>query len=470
MSKITGNSFNKSAISLGCLLFLSGCSLAPVHKNFNAGEKFPQEYSGDILSVPEGQPQWQDSFPSKNLHDDVVKLISQNHEVEAAAARVEQAVAAHRVKHSSLFPSIDAGAGFDRSKIGGNSSGTEHGTGNIFSLSGIMKWEPDIWGQLRAKEKASSLTVKEKEAILDKTKMDLQDLLVRAWINYHVSKKLENVLAEQHETNLKFLALTEAYYKQGQGSRVDILQQRGRLLATEKALPEIISKKLVASNTYAVLMGTLPDCTDLIDDELPSIEKLTVVAAPFELFINRADLRACFLALQAADRNLAASVAERFPRLSLGVSYGRSRQSFSSVETETVLSLTSSLLAPIFDAGRLKAQMNQREAEVCESLALLKQAVLEAVREVEDSVNREHRLFDKQKILKRQILNARKTVDNSRLFYINGKGPYLTVLSSLIDLQNLQVEELELQEELLINRCSLLRALGAGWSNTHESY
>ncbi len=469
MAEITGNSFKKSAVNLGFLLFLSGCGLAPVHNDFNAVEKFQQEYSGDILSVPEGQPQWQDSFPSKNLHDDLVKLIRQNHEVEAAAARVEQAVAAHRVEYSFLFPSIDAGAGFDRSKIGGNSSQAEHVTGNIFSLSGIMKWEPDIWGQLRAKEKASSLTVKEREALLDKKKLDLQDLLVQAWINYHVSKKLENVLAEQHETNLDFLALTENYYKHGQGSSIDILQQQGRLLATEKAMPEIINKKKSAANAYRVLMGTVPNGADLIDDELPSIEELTVVASPFELFINRADLRAGFLALQVADRNLAASVAERFPRLSLGVSYGRNRQSFSSVETETVLNLTSSLLAPIFDAGRLKAQMNLREAEVCESLALLEQTVLEAVSEVEDAVNREQGLFDKQKILKRQILKAQKTVDNARLFYINGKGSYLTVLSSLIDLQNLQVEETELQEELLINRCSLLRALGAGWSIKHES-
>lgn len=461
---------NKLTTLLGYLLLISGCGIEPVHQGFNANEKFPQKYAEDILSIPDAQPVWQDSFPSKKLHNDIRLLISGNYELDAAIARVEQAVAVHNIENASLFPLIDAGVDFDRSKISGTGSEDKHGTGSTVSFNGIMNWEPDIWGRLRARERASSLTVKEKEALLDQKMMDLQNLLVQTWAIFHTSKKLEQILTEQQETNLKFLNFTKAYFIQGQGSAVDILQQQGRLLAVEKALPEITSKKRRAANTYAVLMGRIPDGNDLIDDDLPALQKLSGISTPFELFMNRPDLKAGFLALQAADENLAASVAERLPGLSVGFSYGRSRQSFSSVETETILSLTGSLLAPLFDAGRLKAKMNQQKAEACESLAILEQAVLEAVREVEDAINLELTLFDKKRYLDMEISNARKTLDNAKLFYINGKEPYFTVLSSLVDLQNLQVEEIELQQELLINRCRLLRALGARWSNQYERF
>jgi outer membrane protein TolC len=149
----------------------------------------------------------------------------------------------------------------------------------------------------------------------------------------------------------------------------------------------------------------------------------------------------------------------------MGLSYEKNRQSFSTLETETVFSFTSGMLAPVFDAGRLKASVSQRKAEAVELLAILEQAVLVAVREVEDALERELSMFDKQKFLRNEISIARETVNKARLRYVNGKESYLTVLSSLEDLQNLQVEEIELQQELLINRCRLLKALGVKWSH-----
>jgi outer membrane protein TolC len=211
-------------------------------------------------------------------------------------------------------------------------------------------------------------------------------------------------------------------------------------------------------------MGRLPDGGDLVDDILPSIELLSEISSPVDLFDNRPDLRAGFLALNTADQNVAAAVAERLPQLSMGLSYGKSRQSFSTLETETVFSFTSTMLAPLFDAGRLKATVSQKKAEASELLAILEQAVLVAVREVEDALALELSLFEKQHFLRKEISIARETVNKARLRYVNGKESYLTVLSSLEDLQNLQVEEIEIQQELLINRCRLLKALGVKWS------
>jgi outer membrane protein TolC len=135
----------------------------------------------------------------------------------------------------------------------------------------------------------------------------------------------------------------------------------------------------------------------------------------------------------------------------------------------SVLSFASGLLAPVFDAGRLKAKAAQRKAEARESLAVLEQAVLTAIREVEDALIRERLLFDEQRLLRIEIAIARDTVAKARLRYINGQESYLAVLTSLTELQALQQNEITLQQEMLINRGRLLKALGAKWSDYCET-
>jgi outer membrane protein TolC len=187
------------------------------------------------------------------------------------------------------------------------------------------------------------------------------------------------------------------------------------------------------------------------------------LTSPRRLLNDRPDLRAAFLALQAADQAVAAAIADRLPRLSIGFSYLESGNSLANLGETTLLSATAGLLAPVFDAGRLKAKVTQREAEASESLAVLEQAMLEAVREVEDALLSERTLFEEQRLIKKELLIAQDTVRTTRMRYLKGQENFLAVLLALNRLQNLQVDDLGLQEALLINRCRLLRAIGAKW-------
>jgi outer membrane protein TolC len=78
-------------------------------------------------------------------------------------------------------------------------------------------------------------------------------------------------------------------------------------------------------------------------------------------------------------------------------------------------------------------------------------------------------LFEKQSLLQEEIAIAGESVARTRILYVNGQEPYLTVLAALLELQTLQQEEITLRQEMLINRSRLLKALSAGWSHHHES-
>ena len=455
---------------LGCLMALSACAAVPVQERRGLSERLPEQFIETGLAIEHTRVFWDRSFPSERLRADVLALPEGNFELEAARARIEQTAAAHGLTEAELLPSLNLGTDIERSRVKEVEEDAESTTLNLFTFNTALQWEADIWGRLRNREKAASLSYEEKQALADQTRLKLQALLVENWVIHHGARKLERILAEQRETNTQYLDLTELRLIQGQGNGLDVLQQRGRLAATGRALPPVISTKRQAANAYAVLTGRFPERGDLPEDDWPGLEPLPALPSPRELLIGRPDLRAAFLALRAADHHVAAAVAERLPRLSVGLSYGESVDLLATMGKGTALRLTSGLLAPVFDAGRLEAQKAQREAEARERLALLEQAMLEAVRQVEDALIRERTLFDEQNTLCAEISIAHDRVEKARLRYLNGQESYLAVLAALEGLQALQVKEITLRQDLLINRCRLLKALGANWSQDDEIY
>ncbi|MDY6951306.1 MAG: TolC family protein [Thermodesulfobacteriota bacterium] len=466
MNNVTPCALITQALLLGCFLAMSACTVIPVREREHIPARLPKQFAANGLNASNDRLSWQQSFPSEGLQADVQTLLDANFELEAARARVEQAAAAYGMARSALLPSLDGKADFDRSRI--KEDGATD-TQNTIAFEAALHWEVDIWGRLRARKEAAALSLEEQQALADQTTLDLQTLLVETWVTHHAARKLEQVLMKQRETNGQLLHLIECRLAYGQGNALDVLQQRGRLVTVERALPAVTSRKTRAANAYAVLMGRFPDGGNLPEDEWPTLKGLSALTTPHGLLMDRPDLKAALLALQAADHEVAAAIADRLPRLSLGLSYMESGRSLSAIGSESVFRFASGLLTPVFDGGQLKAKAAQRKAEARESLAVLEQALLVAIREVEDALTREQALFDEQTLLHSEIAIALDTVDNAKLRYINGQESFLAVLVALAKLQTLQQADIRLQQDLLINRGRLLKALGAKWSHHRET-
>jgi outer membrane protein TolC len=299
---------------------------------------------------------------------------------------------------------------------------------------------------------------------VDQAALDLESLLVESWVVHHGARRLKQLLEAQQRTNRQYLELTELRLGQGQGSALDVLQQKGRLVTTAGTLPGVDEKRRRAANAYAVLMGRLPDGSDLVADGWPDIEPLSTITSPRQLLDARPDLQAAFLALGAADHEVAAAIADRLPRLSIGVTMEQSGRSLTRIGDGSIYQVAGGLLAPVFDAGRLKAKAAQRKAEALETLAILEQAMRTAVREVEDALVRETALFEELSLLQAENAIALDTVKEATRRYVNGQESFLSVLAALVKQQTLQQNEIALQQDLLINRGLLLKALGAKWS------
>ncbi|MBF0379066.1 MAG: TolC family protein [Desulfamplus sp.] len=449
-----------------CFIMFS-CTVVHVQKRDDIQEKLPEQYTCAKIIASDCRLFWNQSFPSESLQSDVQNLHKNNFEIEAARARIKQAAAAYGIAKSEILPSIDVKADFKSSRLE-DASTNRASTQNNISFEAALIWEPDIWGRIRLRKEAEFLLFEEKQAMADMIALNMQSLLVETWIIYHGASMLEQILHEQLQTNKQLLDLTELRLAQGDGNALDILQQSGLLASIQRKLPAVSSEKVHAANAYAVLMGKYPGSGYHPDGKWPILERLSETSSPRNLMIDRPDLRASFLALKSADHEAAAAIADRLPRLSIGLTYAESGKTVSNIADSTVFSFASGLLTPIFDAARLKASSSLKQAQALEAVSILKQTMITAVREAEDAFSRENAIFDELILMQNEISIAAETVDKAKLQYVNGKESFLSVLVALTNLQTLQQEEIVLKQELLINRCRLLKALGAKSSKKHE--
>ena len=430
--------------------------------------RMPERFFSADKTVNSGLISWSESFTDPALQRDIKALHTQNFELEAARARVEQASAIYGIERADLFPSLDATTGFERKRE--KEIGEPSETSSVIAFGGALNWELDIWGRLRAKKEAASLSLQEQKALVDQTSLNLSTVLVESWIAHHTTSKLEVILQQQETTNTQFSELTELRLEQGQGSALDVLQQRGRLAATKREIPSVQADKINAANAYDVLLGHMPDGQDLPLEKWPDIRPFASLPTTKELMESRPDIRAAFLALLAADQNVAAAIADRLPKLSIGLNYSITGNTLSNIGDGQIVSFTSGLLAPIFDAGRRKAEVSRRKAIAKEALADLEQSMLVAVQDIENGLSREQALFRERTLLNEEISIARQTVSKAKLRYINGQENYLSVLSALENLQNLNRREIILQRDLLINRARLLKAFGSPWNSERREW
>ncbi|MCP3927159.1 MAG: TolC family protein [Desulfobacterales bacterium] len=450
---------------VGCILILYACKVTPVKNRDDIPLKLPHMFENQKIS--NRNLYWADSFDSDSLNKDILILLENNFELSAARARILQAAAKYGVRKSDMTPIVNLKSKFDRSRTRDYSEKTKT-TENTISLEAALSWEPDIWGKIRAREKAGVYMVEEKQALRDQTVLNLQSMLVMTWISYHGDSLLEEVLKEQLETNRQILSLIELRKAQGTGNILDILQQRGNLAAIERKLPEVLSNKKRSLNAYAVLMGFFPNERKFPKGKWPFIERIEVISSPRKLVSDRPDLKAVLLSLKAADQEVYAAVADRLPTISIGIELSRSGRTISKIGRDSTYSFIGGLLLPVFNSGRLKARASLKKAQALEQLFILEQAMLVAVREVEDALILEKSLFEELKFLEREILIAKETVDRAKLLYVNGQESFLTVFVALTKLQTLQKEEINIKQKILINRVKLLKALGAKWRKKNE--
>jgi outer membrane protein TolC len=269
-----------------------------------------------------------------------------------------------------------------------------------------------------------------------------------------------DLLDEQIKTNETGLELQEARFGLGQIRSADVLRQRQLVVATREQTLIVKSQIEVLEHRLAVLQGRPPQRASYVTGaNLPPLPPLPDTGLPSELLMRRPDVFRDFLAIWAADRDLASAVSDQYPRVSLSGSVTTAAESPENLFSEWIAVTAAQLIAPLIDGGQRRAEVARNASVLRLRIAEYSDTVLNAFREVEDALAREEYQLMRIENLNAQVKLARQASAQLREQYLIGETEYLDVLTAITQEQRLQRETLSARLELVLNRIALYLAL-----------
>ena len=401
--------------------------------------------------------EWWLLFADPRLDGYIADALGQNLSLNAARSRIDQARATMRREGAVLYPGLDTtgGIGFDVAPTGQD--------GLRGSLTVSASYEIDLWGRIGAGQDALTLDTLARSADLQAMAMALTAEIASVWYGLVESRGQLQLLDQQRQANANVLQLVELRFELGHVGAQDVLRQRQLLEARAGERLQLLSNIAVLEHRLAILLGKAPQGFSAADsDTLPPLPDLPATGLPADVLLQRPDVRAAFLRLQAADLRVAAAVADRYPRLSLSASIGTSSQA-GDIFTDWLGTLAMNLFSPIFEGGRRAAEVDRAAAVAEEVFNEYGQRILVALGEVEDALARDSYQSEIVESLKVQVALAEEVVQRSRGSYERGGVAFVTVLEALTSHQALERSLLTAERTQLQHRIDLCRALGGTW-------
>lgn len=445
-------------------LAVSGC-VSVSKRDENAGLNL-SSYSAGSDDAIFWQNAWWERYDDEELNLLIEKAFQNNPSINQMRARLDQAKAVTFSNRSSFFPSLDAT--LERSQIEGDQS-LNFGPNADYTLRGAASYEIDLWGQNRAEAKSAKLSEKANQEDLYAGGITLAANIVNTWLQLISLREQETIIRKQIETNKTVLTLQEKRFERGSAVALDVLQQEENLARSEALLPDILSAQRQAANNLTVLIGQTPNSEiNITYKALPKPLALPPNGLPSDLLNDRPDLRSAWLRLSATDLARWAAFTERLPRFSLTANYTSNAAKIPDLLSTWLLNMAASAALPIIDGGRRRAEEMRQAALADEAYYSYKDAVLQAVLDVENQLTQN--MYQDQKLfaLKKQLDASYKTLEQAQFSYANGETSYINVLNSLTNSQGLELQIV--QEKLILsqNRVGLYRALGGrSWAERH---
>ena len=425
----------------------------------------PQAYAEPApadAAVPERN--WWGAFGSEELSALVTAALAANPDLAIAAERVRQAEAQARIAGATLFPVLDLSAGSSRREIRVDGGSWQSADTSSVALS--ASYEVDLWGK-----NASGL--RSAEAALRATRFDAETVrltLVAGVANgYFQVLSLRGRLAIAREN----LAIAERVYRvvdararNGAVSALDLARQQAAVLAQRAAIPPLELQERQTLFALAILLGRQPEGFDAAASAVSGIAVPRVAPGiPASLLVRRPDLASAEAQLAAANANVAVARAALLPGIALTGSAGLASDvllNFLSAPT-AAWSIGASLLQPIFNAGRLRAQVSVAESRERELVENYRKFILAALADVESALAAGSRSADQEGLQELVLVQARLALKLAEVRYREGADDLLTVLDAQRTLFQAEDQLAQIRLSRLQASIGLFKALGGAW-------
>ncbi len=375
---------------------LGACSMTPDYQRPEMPAP-PRFEAAPAAAAPDVWPDrdWWRGFGSRELDTLIAQAVESNRNLRAAVARIRQAEAQAKVAGADLYPALSAGGTASRAKRAPrNPSGTTNsrgGTGTT-TYQGTLtaSYQVDLFGENSATASAAETRVESSLYDRQTVALTLVSEVATTYFQVLALRERRRLAEEQLANSESILELLEQRQGAGTTSALEVAQQRSAVATARAALPALYLSERQSVNALAVLLGRPPEgfgieTRTLADMRLPPV----VAGLPSGLLERRPDLRKAESDLRAANFDIGAARAARFPSLSLTSEGGTVSGALSGLlgPGSMFYTLTAALAAPIFQGGRLEGTEELNRARFDELIETYGQAILAAFQDTENALS-----------------------------------------------------------------------------------
>jgi len=464
---------------LPCLLAGSGCMVGPDYARPDTGPQVPAHFKApDGWKIAEpadaaARGDWWKAFRDPRLNGLIEQAMANNPSLRSAYLRVEQARTVARTGRAGLMPVVVLDASGSRERRSGTTrrntndgdSGNAGETTNNIALPLVLDYEIDLWGKLRRQLQAANAEVGASEADYHHVLLVLQADLAANYFNLCALDREIAILGEALNLRNKSLELNRKRFNAGDLDEVDVARAETEVSGNEAEIFGLRKLRAEYENVLAVLTGAPSSDFSLAPSPLVSAPPAIGGALPSALLERRPDVAQAERFMQAENARIGVAQAAFFPTVRLTGSAGLESASFDSLfrADSRTWGLGPEISVPIFEGGRNKANLERSRFRYEETVALYRQTVLNAVREVDDALAGISLLAKQYEAQDRTVVAASRTVALSQQRYEAG----LVAFFDVVDAQRTALDAHRTAARLLGSRhlaaIALVKALGGDW-------
>jgi multidrug efflux system outer membrane protein len=472
---------NKSMRRCGTLLvaialLMAGCSLQPVYERpaapvdaaYPTGAAYKaSDGKSDSAALPAVDTGWRDFLTDPRLQRLIEIGLANNRDLRVAALNVAQMQAQYRIQRAAQFPQIDGFADLASARTPASVS-TTHSVvvTHDYTVGASVSWELDFFGRLQSlKDQALQqyfATAQARKAVEILLVAEIAD----EYLTMLADDELIAVTQKTLDSAQASYKLTLIQFQAGTGTELSVSQAETVVEQAKANYAAQVRARAQAENALVLLIGQ-PLPADLPAPVALDAQTLADIPAdlPSDLLTRRPDIMQAEATLRGANANIGAARAAFFPSISLTGSLGTESGALAGLFKGGSLawSFLPSIALPIFNAGKLKAELDVATVQKDINIAQYEKAIQTAFSEVADGLAARGTYDDEVASLGRYTQAEQHSLDLSELRFRGGVDTYLNVLTAQTALYNAQLTEVSVRLARLTNLVDLYRSLGGGW-------
>jgi NodT family efflux transporter outer membrane factor (OMF) lipoprotein len=408
---------------------------------------------------------WWNGFTDPQLRALIDRALAHNYDLKAAVERSRQAQALITVTRASLYPDLNVAGSASRQKShvpppAGMATDAGIGIGG--------SWTVDVFGG----NQLAALAATARAAATDEARRDFEVSLTASVATTYMQLRglqrqleiLDGNIAARADT----LHLTQVRYEAGLATDLDVARAETQLRQVQASLPDVqrwIDNDL---GLLAILTGDPPES---FDKALAATAALRLGSptlpkqAPAVLLERRPDLREAARSIDAASASLGSAKADLLPKFTLSFGDSTDHLAYRGLPgvTDNLFNVGVGVFWPLFNAGRIHANITAQNAGLKHAEYAFDQALLNALQDVESAYTNVRAQRERSARLALAVDSAQRSSHLAQDLYDAGRADFLSVLDAHTQVFDSERELTQAQTDVAVSAVSLYRALGGGW-------